>query len=349
MTISEPGMTPVSIALCSDDRYFPGLLVTVTSIIVHTAVDQPLEFFVLDTGIGDRHWRELERVVRRYSAVCTLRRIPLDLSRFGGYPRLDGSLGAYARILLPDLVDRDRVIYFDVDMLVLKDVRTLWDTPFDGKSTVAVREYQWTLAEGCPWLAPTDPERLLPYVNSGLLYLNLVAWRANEWHHRCMEFAARYPERCTSYDQTAINYVMRGDIKLLDATWNRFCDGALSLEECAAPSGINIHITHGKPWLRFKYLDGCLVWYAFHDLFVPGPPAVLRYGILWKRTKFANRLAVIRLLIEGCLIKSRWTWRMCAALLKATGRFHEYNLMADAWRQKLDARRNRERLSQPET
>ena len=49
------------------------------------------------------------------------------LNMLGGCVDQDRSLSAYARIFVPEIVDEDRALYFDVDAIVLEDLRELYN------------------------------------------------------------------------------------------------------------------------------------------------------------------------------------------------------------------------------
>jgi lipopolysaccharide biosynthesis glycosyltransferase len=60
-------MSTVQVALASDERYFPGLLTTITSIVCSTAPDTPIRFVVLDGGLTEKAWQKLETTARMYN------------------------------------------------------------------------------------------------------------------------------------------------------------------------------------------------------------------------------------------------------------------------------------------
>jgi lipopolysaccharide biosynthesis glycosyltransferase/MoaA/NifB/PqqE/SkfB family radical SAM enzyme len=87
-------------------------------------------------------------------------------------PYDERSTAAYQRIFLADLLTGiDRVLYLDVDVLVRRDLRRLWRTDLNGMPFGAVPDPWWV----------ADPARrpLFPagYFNSGVLLLDLAAWR----------------------------------------------------------------------------------------------------------------------------------------------------------------------------
>ena len=100
------------------------------------------------------------------------------------------------------------------------------------------------------------------FFNSGVLLMDLEAWRVKEYCRKCIEFIQQYPERAIDADQDILNLVLFGDWLPLDYTWNVInpffrpsFDLGLSeaerLRVCA--DAAIIHYNGGaKPWI---YLD----------------------------------------------------------------------------------------------
>ncbi len=297
----------VSIALCSDERYAPGLFVAATSILMHMDPKRPVELFVLDTGLSDRSWHRFKAHVRKFSSSVQTVRLRPDLSAFMGCPSLRGSHAAYSLLLLPELVNRQKLLCFDVDMLVLKDVGALWDLDMERNTALAVFEPGVTLRDDCVWLATDDPDGELPYFNSGTIALDLHQWRSRAVGQRVSDLIQAYANDLKTHDQTILNYVLRHEAGRLDPSWNLFDVGDVAPGEFQEPTGVVVHITHNKPWLTFKNLRGSLLWISFHDQFVSRVPAVLRYGVIWRIRKWSNFRSALRTLAEALLLRARPT------------------------------------------
>ncbi len=295
---------PISIALSSNQRYVPGLLVTSTSLLLHTSADQPIEFLVLDCGISERSWRTFEATVRRFSKRVSTVRLRPDLSVFARCPTLNGNRSAYATLLLPRLVNRTRLITIDVDILVLRDVRELWSLDFKGQTALAVYHQDVVLGQDCAWLSPDDPARQLPYFNSGVIVLNLERWRKLELDHQVDQALSRFGDQMVTHDQTILNYVLREESGTLDPSWNLFDVGGVNPDRYTQDEGVLVHITHAKPWLQLKNLYGSSLWIMFHDLFVSRTPALVRYGVLFRTRKWTNFRAALRAVMEGFLLQT---------------------------------------------
>jgi lipopolysaccharide biosynthesis glycosyltransferase len=72
-----------------------------------------------------------------------------------------------------------------------------------------------------------------PYFNSGVLVIDLKAWRALDISARCLEFCRAHPTLGMA-DQDAANHVLAGNFAPLDTRWNAM---SYLLREYFPPSG----------------------------------------------------------------------------------------------------------------
>jgi lipopolysaccharide biosynthesis glycosyltransferase len=217
------------------------------------------------------------------------------------YPRI-----AWYRAVLADaLAKEDRLLYLDSDLLVLHDLRALWDTALgegDLFGAVAHPSYGRASRE-CQRLGlPLDA----PLLNSGVMVMDLAAMRSEEFAQRIQKFVLS-PERpeLRYADQDAMNVLFAGRWTSLDPTWNcmnvillPFVAGAswaddihhdAVLLERAARSPAVVHFegaTVFRPWHRrcFNPFTGL---YRHYRSTTPWPLLELEGG---RRDEFLSRL-----------------------------------------------------------
>lgn len=122
------------------------------------------------------------------------------------------------RLALPELLPTtERVLYLDCDTLVLEPLAPLWQIDMQGRSVAAVTN-----------VFPPDllhrPDDLgIPrtdYFNSGVLLMDLNAWRADRWSERIVRLARSEPKRIVFPDQDALNIELRNSKLALHPRWN---------------------------------------------------------------------------------------------------------------------------------
>lgn len=248
----------IHIAGASDERYFPGLLATLTSILVNSRHQQGMAFHIIDGGIKPHNWRFLENSLKRFSNVAVFR-YSIDQSHFEKFPEFfyDSKM-AYARLLLPSLLSVEKVIYVDSDILFLKDISLLWEMEFDGNAAMAALEASTPyLKDDCPLIHELKLNAKAPYFNSGIIYLDLEKFRNEDISTKTMQYLKEHPDCCRFWDQSALNITLYNNFKLLDQSWNTQSHRMVfKLEERFHDfqnHRLNYHfVTSFKPWLSYN-------------------------------------------------------------------------------------------------
>ena len=165
--------------------------------------------------------------------------------RLANFPRTIGlSRAMYSRLLLPDLIPQKtgRLLYPDSDMVVRSSLRPLFAVPLNGHALGAV--------EDAPEAVPVINARLgrppnTPYLNSGLLLIDLEKWRSANLGERSMAYiettAHGYP------DQDAINLALGTDWAVLERKWNLVESEAARFPRSHYEKAAIIHFTWRKP------------------------------------------------------------------------------------------------------
>lgn len=128
--------------------------------------------------------------------------------------------GSLYRLLLPSLIQADKVIYLDCDVLVNMDIAELWNIDLNGYYLAAVRDQGILGIAGLVMTYGLNPET---YFNSGVIVfaLNNIRQKMN-WYEETLHFWRSYPGT-TMPDQDALNHVFGGNSLLLDERFNSFC------------------------------------------------------------------------------------------------------------------------------
>lgn len=165
-------------------------------------------------------------------------------------------VAAYFRLLIPELVNEtaERALYLDCDLVVTADIGALWNARLDGAVLAAVRD---------PGADRTNRTSLGLsashfYFNSGVLLIDLAAWRREKITESALDFLTRFPGRAVrNHDQDVLNACLDGRVVYLSPHWNfmPYLRGTREHAEYAAiESGeTSPHIVHfagkSKPWV----------------------------------------------------------------------------------------------------
>lgn len=166
--------------------------------------------------------------------------------------RMEGVLSApaYYRCLLPDLIQcgPERVLYLDADTLVLQDLVELYHMSLGGAPVAAVQDWLPTVADAIePW-RKLELDGSAPYFNSGVMLVDLAAWRQEDAGGRTLRRCLSDQEHLVvrgvwpQHDQYGLNVVFHRRWKAVRSDYNHFT-------ELPGSDPTVLHfVGNGKPW-----------------------------------------------------------------------------------------------------
>ena len=216
----------ILIVLGSDDRYALPLAVTLYSGLRRIPDSVRVDALIFDAGITPQNRTRIERVGRLAHANLDIAWVSPDMDQFAGLRTTHwGSPASYLPLLIPQIVEGDRqVLYLDSDLLIEGNLNELWQLGAEDHRPVhAVRDYGFPTVGSA--LKGDAAIRLgidgdAPYFNSGVLLIDLPAWRSAKIADRALDFARDHPDVMRFTDQDALNAVIQGDWAQLDPRWN---------------------------------------------------------------------------------------------------------------------------------
>ncbi|WP_318998488.1 glycosyltransferase family 8 protein [Marinobacter sp.] len=252
--------TDLHIAACCDQNYLPYTAVMMVS--AARRLDQAYRpvFHFVAVDIADHWLTRLSEEVTRHGG--DLKVYQPDTTAFKGLPTLRYGDAVYHRILLAEYLPEDihRVIYIDADTYVVDDIAKLWQTDLSGHPVGAVEDLS---RSACKTIDIPRPK----YFNSGVLVMDLDAWRQQGIARKVVRYAADNAHRLNYVDQCSLNAVLHKDWARLPPRWNQQATVYKALNRHSAGSGYEkaelreairnpaiYHFTgREKPWL----------WYCF--------------------------------------------------------------------------------------
>jgi lipopolysaccharide biosynthesis glycosyltransferase len=210
----------------TDDRYAMALAVTLRSVFETLDASCDATVFIMDGGISAANERRLRRVVERSSRRVDVELVKVDVARYAHLKTTEHvSRAMYFRLLLPEAIPVrfSKVIYLDCDLLVRADLSRLWRADMLGKPLLAAQDFGApvfsTKTLGFPYQRfGIDPQT--PYLNSGVLVMDLARWRAEGYADAIQRFLVEHQADVQFGDQDGINAVMAGNWGELDPLWN---------------------------------------------------------------------------------------------------------------------------------
>src|SRR3984957_3041057 len=194
----------ISVLMAVDEQYAAPLLVTVASLLESLRPGVGLDLYVMASGLRPGARSRLEG---GWDGRVRLHWAPLDNSKLEslqGYAYPSSPVANFRLMVGSSLTgDVSKVIYLDADLLIQRDIFELWEQDMQGKIVLAVQDsYIQKLPARC---LPAQAEIERPYFNSGVMVIDLEAWRKAEIEQCCLEAARRLPHRTKWLDQHVLN------------------------------------------------------------------------------------------------------------------------------------------------
>ena len=207
----------IHIACCSNEKLAPMFGVVVTSVGINVTSDDVM-MYLLHNGLKRSTVKRLQKIADRYNVG--LKFLEIDLEILKDCPVDEkihyGNIMMYARMLLPSkLPNLDKVIYLDCDLVVCKDLKSLWETD--------VNDVAVTMAPDLLYQDKATLSRLginNNYLNSGVIVMNLDYWRKHDVMKRLLAYISDKGNELIYNDQDSLNAILHDERRQLPVKYN---------------------------------------------------------------------------------------------------------------------------------
>jgi lipopolysaccharide biosynthesis glycosyltransferase len=230
-----------TVVLACDDRFIPFACVVARQVVSHCG--ETPRIIIVSDNVSD----ENKALALAYCPqVAIVEAAPLLDGHSFGVSR-QHSRAAYLSLFLDEILgDEDRVVYLDCDISLVSDISPLLAIVPRASPVVAAHDL-FILVEGS-FRSRLNMSEGAPYLNAGIMVLDLQAIRSEGILAAARQYAVEYPDRCSLVDQDALNAVLDGRWQTLDWRWN-----AMNYQAHRAPSDVFIrHFAGNKPWGALK-------------------------------------------------------------------------------------------------
>lgn len=219
----------ITIVAATDNFYAILLAALIKSIEVNHVSGELIHFYIIDDGISEKniqmitgsanpamfklHWQKTKDVVPKDV------KIPTDKSAF--------PITTYMRLFAPYIIPADtkKMLYLDVDMIVMKDISELWNTDLQGHLFAAAQDLCEIVGSdwgGIPNYKELGIDPASKYFNAGLLLVDPIQWRAQDISNKVITAINVNMDSVNFADQYGLNVVLHGQWLELDRRWNTF-------------------------------------------------------------------------------------------------------------------------------
>jgi lipopolysaccharide biosynthesis glycosyltransferase len=205
------------VSCAADARYVPHSAAMLHSVLTHSGENGVTVHFLRGHGVTAEDARRLAGMVTAHGGEISF--LDLPEQKVAGLPTMDeiGSAMWYRLFLTELLPDVARVLYLDVDTIVLDTLGPLWETDLEGCHVAAVTNVFQEDHIPLPARLGLEPR---DYFNSGVLLMNLDLMRRDGCTATLVEYARANAARLIWPDQDALNAVLGPTRRRLAPRWN---------------------------------------------------------------------------------------------------------------------------------
>lgn len=215
MSESKERAQPVAVAYCFDRHFAPFAAVSTLSLVMSSRAPVTI-YWCVDQRDTQHLGPYLEAIAKKTQA--SIRVIPVDIGEFLAWKTTHHFTPAtYLRLLLPEALPLDKLIYVDADTLVLGNVSDLFAIDLGERILAGVPDLAAARVSKIP-RAPGDP-----YVNTGILLMDIARMRREGSIERCREIYRDFEQKISWVDQCIINKYAENRKLALPEKWNRYC------------------------------------------------------------------------------------------------------------------------------
>lgn len=259
-------MQKYNIVFATDQNYIEHLSVSLISLL-HNNSNLDFKIYIINGGIEKEKWQKLETIVQKYNVelidICIDDTIFEKLVTNHHFTKAN-----YYRLLIPEFIDEEKVLYMDADIVVNGNISELYNLDIEDYYIAAVEN------PGFDRHKELKMDKNSKYFNSGIILINNKKWKDSKLSKNVIDFVSENQESIKFVDQCGLNAVINGSWKLVQLKYNQQavifekdfddkynCFSKEELEE-AKLNPVIIHYTgSSKPWhFRNKHPYKYLYW-----------------------------------------------------------------------------------------
>lgn len=233
----------MNILFTIDRNYVAQMLVCVDSI-VRFPSGGGYDFYILHSALNGEDMETIRR--HRQAEDCRFHFVAVDTTAFEGFPETNRyPKEMYYRILAADYLPEkmERALYLDPDIVVIKPLDKLYQSAFEDNLFLATTHVNL-------FLTRLNARRLgleetVPYINTGVMLLNLAAMRQAVRLEDIRDFVAAHGNAMTLPDQDVVTALYGKRVRLVDDMIYNLSDRMLGFHNARHPEN-----RRGMAWVR---------------------------------------------------------------------------------------------------
>lgn len=249
----------ISVVLACDNHYVTLLSALLKSVEMNHHTDELIDIYIVDDQISKTNKQKLTSSLTLDKMNLIWLKMDEIIPEGVTLPLVNNTypLNTYIRLLIPYFIPKEvnKIIFLDVDMIMLDDISNLWKIETEDKVIAAVNDtvgpQAKTIAEGIENYKELGLDPHEKYFNAGMQVINIDKWREQDITQKTFDAINNNKKYAALGDQYGLNIALIGNWKEIDRMWNCF-------SICTDPHPKLIHYFHRKPIYKtyaYNYKD----------------------------------------------------------------------------------------------
>ena len=247
----EKPQTFRAVVLAANAAYSEQVLTTIKSIVCHNRF---IKFYVINSDFPTEWFVKMEKRLAKLDCQIVNARVSASLvSNF----KTDISYTVFLRYFVADFVEEDKALYLDCDIVVTRDLSSLFETELGDAPLAAVKDLGGQVY---------FHQHIF---NAGFLLINNALWKRENIRQRLIDLTNEWHDKVPSGDQSILNMLFENRWVELPFAYNcitlhtTFSD--YEPEEGLYPPVIH-YLTERKPWKEYTQSIYREVWWFYQGL-----------------------------------------------------------------------------------
>lgn len=246
----------MEVLFCFDHFYEQHFGVAVTSLLVNNP-EQVSRVHIITDRSNKLLQQKLNTLKRVHSIEFSIYEI--DSEKFDHF-KLSAhfSIAVYFRLLATEVLPKEleKVLYLDSDLVVIGSLHELYN--------LDISEYALA-AWGHPIVSTKKRLEMQSdrYFNSGVMLINLQAWRCDQIALRACDFVKKHPQKIKFPDQDALNKIVDGNFLHLPQKWNALVDLSTGQSQVNEETAIAHFVGSLKPWQAWCFNPAKKIYWTY--------------------------------------------------------------------------------------
>lgn len=259
-------MKNINVVFSSNEKFVYGLCIAIYSLLKNNK-NHKVSVYVLHSELTERNLEKIQKI-QQYFSNSSIIIIKVNESRFKDLPLMEWySIETYYRYILADILPKeDKILYIDVDTLIINDIADLYEIDLQDYY-IAGANPEWKVlnslyGDHMKNLGISEEDL---YINAGVTLMNLKKMRSDKMVDKLFENTIKYRKIIRMVDQDIINMTFKGRIKGIDSKYNFRMPLMIQNPEKLKDAKI-LHFTEEiKPWdgMRYEARIFFSLWYQY--------------------------------------------------------------------------------------